>query len=150
MFGRLSFFTSPIKFLRYLQNIFAPAPMNGTEFVDVRSGEVQITAPVITSAADDPSVPQSVFTITEKAPTRAFSRLKAATTASGAFYMDCTTSPINRFQLCNHSCTLGPAQPQQTCLSFYSSPTPPTCAQIIETSSTKLGTFRVYIYKKLL
>ena len=35
-----------------------------------------------------------------------------------------------------------PAQPQQTSLSFYSSPTPPTCAQIIETSSTKLGTWR--------
>ena len=29
-------------------------------------------------AADDPSVPQSVFTITEKAPTRAFSWLKGA------------------------------------------------------------------------
>ena len=29
----------------------------------------------------DPSVPQPVFTITEKAPTRAFSWLKAATTA---------------------------------------------------------------------
>ena len=28
-----------------------------------------------------PSVPQSVFTITEKAPTRAFSRLKAPTSA---------------------------------------------------------------------
>ena len=34
-----------------------------------------------TSAADDPSVSQSVFTITEEAPTRAFSWLKAATTA---------------------------------------------------------------------
>ena len=32
------------------------------------------------SAADDPSVSLSVFTITEKAPTRAFSWLKAATT----------------------------------------------------------------------
>ena len=33
------------------------------------------------SAADDPSVPQSVFTITDKAPTRAFSWLKAPTSA---------------------------------------------------------------------
>ena len=33
------------------------------------------------SAADDPSVSQSVFTIKEKPPTRAFSWLKAATTA---------------------------------------------------------------------
>ena len=36
---------------------------------------------LVTSAADDPSVSQLVFTITEKAPTRAFSWLKAATTA---------------------------------------------------------------------
>ena len=35
----------------------------------------------MTSAADDPSVSQSVFTITEKAPTRAFSWLKAPTSA---------------------------------------------------------------------
>ena len=34
-----------------------------------------------TSAAYDPSVSQSVFTITEKAPTRAFSWLKAPTSA---------------------------------------------------------------------
>ena len=33
------------------------------------------------SAADDQSVSQSVFTITEKAPTRAFSWLKAPTSA---------------------------------------------------------------------
>ena len=38
------------------------------------------TARVSSSAADDPSVSQLVFTITEKAPTRA-SWLKAATTA---------------------------------------------------------------------
>ena len=35
--------------------------------------------PVTSSAADDPSVSHSVFTITEKAPTRAFSWLKAPT-----------------------------------------------------------------------
>ena len=35
---------------------------------------------VHTGAVDDPSVSKSVFTITEKAPTRAFSWLKAATT----------------------------------------------------------------------
>ena len=34
---------------------------------------------VIIRAADDPSVSQSVFTITEKAPTRAFSWLKTHT-----------------------------------------------------------------------
>ena len=39
---------------------------------------VTVTQPR-TSAADDPSVSQSVFTITEKAPTRAFSWLKAPT-----------------------------------------------------------------------
>ena len=33
------------------------------------------------SAADDPSVSHSVFTITEKAPTRAFSWLKVPTSA---------------------------------------------------------------------
>ena len=36
---------------------------------------------VQTSAADDPMVSHSVFTITEKAPTRAFSLLKAPTSA---------------------------------------------------------------------
>ena len=36
---------------------------------------------VIISAADDPSDSQSVFTITEKAPTKAFSCLKAPTSA---------------------------------------------------------------------
>ena len=34
---------------------------------------------IVYSAADDPSVSQSVFTIMEKAPTRAFSWLKAPT-----------------------------------------------------------------------
>ena len=36
---------------------------------------------VYTRAADDPSVSQAVFTIMEKAPTRAFSWLKAPTSA---------------------------------------------------------------------
>ena len=36
---------------------------------------------VHTGAVDDPSVSKSVFTITEKAPTRAFSWLKATTSA---------------------------------------------------------------------
>ena len=37
------------------------------------------------SAAHYPSVSQSVFTITEKAPTRAFSRLKVPTTSAFTF-----------------------------------------------------------------
>ena len=43
--------------------------------------ELEIRFYVMLRAADDPSVSQFVFTITEKAPTRAFSWLKAATTA---------------------------------------------------------------------
>ena len=43
--------------------------------------ETPRTRHVDDSAADDPSVLQSVFTITEKAPTRAFSWLKAHTRA---------------------------------------------------------------------
>ena len=41
---------------------------------------VTVTQPR-TNAADDPLVSQSVFIITEKAPTRAFSWLKAPTSA---------------------------------------------------------------------
>ena len=56
-------------------------------FLRARPGDVLYTGLDIVatnieaSTADDPSVSQSVFTITEKFPTRAFSWLKAATTA---------------------------------------------------------------------
>ena len=43
--------------------------------------ELQVAESVLIRAADDPSVSQSFFTITEKAPTRAFSWLKAPTSA---------------------------------------------------------------------
>ena len=66
------------------------------------------------SAADDPSVSQSVFTITEKLPTRAFSWLRALSLlrreiwslmqllikdGSRGLNHDRTTSAINRLQL---------------------------------------------------
>ena len=40
-----------------------------------------IISAIMTSAANDPSFSQLVYTITEKAPTKAFSWLKAAITA---------------------------------------------------------------------
>ena len=46
-----------------------------------RAGLHNIQPSLFISAADDPSVSQSVFKITEKAPTSAFSWLKAVTTA---------------------------------------------------------------------
>ena len=53
--------------------------LGGVELVDA-VGLNKLTVSI--SAADDPSVSQSLFTITEKALIRAFSWLKAATTAS--------------------------------------------------------------------
>ena len=48
-----------------------------------------------TSAADDPSVSQSGFTITKKAPTRVSQFHVCGVNARLAY---CTTSPINRLQ----------------------------------------------------
>ena len=59
-----------------------------------------------------PSVPQPVFTITEKAPTRAFSPTSAFTFKTGegpsrGLLRDCTTSPINRFAALAVQCDAG-------------------------------------------
>ena len=47
-----------------------------------------------------PSVPQPVFTITEKAPTRAFSWLKVATTTAFTF-----TTPLIHYAAIRHLCS---------------------------------------------
>ena len=49
-------------------------------------GKVETMGQLIVVPQIDPSVPQPVFTITEKAPTRAFSWLKAPTSTFTPYY----------------------------------------------------------------
>ena len=63
------------------------------------------------SAADDPSVSQPVFTITEKVPTRAFSWLKAATSAFTPKTLHYKDTMLNGSQPTVSRCEIGmPAQ----------------------------------------
>ena len=103
-----------------------PSPLHISPAVRIMSQKTSHTLFILTrykhwalhSAAYDPSVSQYVFTITEKAPTRAVSRLEAPTCANTFKTLlrhyakqaltpskytwnwvpncDCTTSPINR------------------------------------------------------
>ena len=54
---------------------------SGILYVPCCITELQVAESVLIRAADDLSVSQSFFTITEKAPTRAFSWLKVSTSA---------------------------------------------------------------------
>ena len=64
-------FECPDEYLGYFPHLF--------RYTDTRKWRGNLYSPLVPQI--DPSVPQPVFTITEKAPTRAFSWLKAPTSA---------------------------------------------------------------------
>ena len=69
-----------------LHEIFICRPKFRLSDLTPADNEVMISPDLLISAENDPSVPQPIFTITEKAPTRAFSWLKAPTSAFTRHY----------------------------------------------------------------